>query len=91
MLQVNELDGLSQEAYENAKIYKEKTKAWHDKNIHIKQFVLGQQVLLYNSRLNLFLGKLKSRWSGPFFVTEVFSHGAIELENDKKQKFKVNG
>ena len=69
MLQLNELDEFFNEAYENARIYKEKMKAWHDKQIARKEFEAGQQVLLFNSRLKLFLRKLKSRWSGPFTVT----------------------
>ena len=75
MPQLSELDEFRNEAYENARIYKEKTKAWHDKHIARKEFEAGQQVLLFNSRLKLFPGKLKSRWSGPFTVTQVFSHG----------------
>ena len=72
LLQLSELDEFRNEAYENARIYKEKTKAWHDKHITRKEFTAGQQVLLFNSRLKLFPGKLKSRWSGPFTVTKVF-------------------
>ena len=66
MLQLSELDEFYNEANENARIYKEKIKAWHDKHIVRKEFEPGQQVLLFNSRLKLFLGKLKSKWSGPF-------------------------
>ena len=69
LLQLNELDEFQHEAYENAKIYKERTKAWHDKHIMRKEFQPRQQVLLFNSRLKLFLGKLKSRWSKPFVIT----------------------
>ena len=72
-------------------IYKAKTKAWHDKHIVRKHFTHGQQVLLVNSRLGLFLGKLKSRWSGPFIVTQVFLHGTIEITHPEKGTFKVNG
>ena len=61
LLQLNELDEFCNEAYENAHIYKEKTKAWHDKHIMRREFVPGQQVLLFNSRLQLFPGKLKSK------------------------------
>ena len=64
MLQLSELDEFCNEAYENARIYKEKTKAWHDKHIMRKEFEAGQRVLLFNSRLKLFPGKLKSRWLG---------------------------
>ena len=62
LLQLSELDELCNEAYENARIYKEKTKKWHDKHIMRKEFDSGQRVLLFNSRLKLFLGKLKSKW-----------------------------
>ncbi|XP_022877040.1 uncharacterized protein LOC111395290 [Olea europaea var. sylvestris] len=90
-LQINEMDEFRNEAYENAKIYEERTKAWHDKHILKKEFLPGQQVLLYNSRLHLFPGKLKSRWSGPFTVVKVFPHGAAKITHDEKGTFKVNG
>ena len=61
LLQLNELDEFRHEAYENAKMHKERTKAWHDKHIMRKEFQLGKKILLFNSRLKLFLGKLKSR------------------------------
>ena len=66
MFQLSELEEFYNEAYENGKIYKEKTKAWHDKHIARKEFEAGQRALLFNSRLKLFLGKLKSRWPRPF-------------------------
>ncbi|CAL8988235.1 unnamed protein product, partial [Prunus brigantina] len=75
-LQLNELEELRHEAYENAKLYKEKTKQYHDKKILRKTFEKGQKVLLFNSRLKLFPGKLRSRWIGPFVITNVFDHGA---------------
>ena len=94
LLQLSELDEFRNEAYENARIYKEKTKAWHDKHITRKEFMAGQQVLLFNSRLKLFPGKLKSRWSGPFTVTKVFSHGGgggggAEVSHPEKGTFIV--
>ena len=61
LLQMNELEELRNEAYGNAIIYKEKTKKWHDQRIMRREFKAGEQVLLYNSRLKLFPGKLKSR------------------------------
>ena len=63
-LQLNELEELRNEAYDNARIYKDKTMKWHDEKILRKEFKAGEQVLLYNSRLKLFPGKLRSRWSG---------------------------
>jgi hypothetical protein len=91
LLQLNELDEFRLDSYENARIYKEKTKKWHDKHIVKREFFVGQQVLLYNSRLRLFPGKLRSRWSGPFTIAKIFPHGAIELYHEEKGNFKVNG
>ena len=92
MLQLNELDELRLQAYESSRLYKEKTKRWHDQHIINRSFSPGQLVLLYNSRLHLFPGKLRSKWSGPFRVTAVFPHGAVEIQSDKSgNKFKVNG
>ena len=91
-LQLNELLEWRHSAYENAKVYKERTKKWHDKNISKKILHVGQKVLLFNSKLRLFPGKLKSRWSGPFIIKEVFPHGAVKLTNeDETTSFKVNG
>ena len=42
LVQLNELDEFRNEAYENARIYKEKIKAWHDKHIMRKEFAPGQ-------------------------------------------------
>ena len=89
LLQLSELDEFRNEAYENARIYKEKTKAWHDKHITRKEFAVGQRVLLFNSRLKLFPGKLKSRWYGPFTVTKVFPHGGAEVSHPEKGTFTV--
>ena len=78
LLQLNELDEIRLDAFENSRIYKEKTSA-------------GDQVLLYNSRLKLFPGKLKSRWSGPFKIKEVKPYGAIVLLDKNGGDFTVNG
>ncbi|KAL0375433.1 UNVERIFIED_CONTAM: hypothetical protein Sradi_3459000 [Sesamum radiatum] len=78
-LQLNELDEIRHHAYENARIFKERTKAWHDARIRPKDFSDGDKVLLFNSRLKLFPGKFRSKWSGPYTVTTVFPHGAVEL------------
>ncbi|GJZ35756.1 reverse transcriptase domain-containing protein [Tanacetum coccineum] len=71
-LQLNELNELRDQAYENSLIYKERTKKLHDSKIKNRIFNVGDQVLLFNSRLKIFSGKLKTRWSGPFTITEVF-------------------
>ena len=74
-LQLNELDELRNEAYENAKIYKAKTKAFHDKMISRKSFEPNQKVWLFNSNLKLFPGKLKSRWDCPLLSNKCFHLG----------------
>ena len=79
------------DAFENSRIYKEKTKSFHDKNILKREFKEGDQVLLHNSRLKLFPEKLKSRWSGPFKVKEVKPYGAIVLWSTDGRDFTVNG
>ena len=89
--QLNELEELRNEAYDNARIYKDKTKKWHDQRILRKEFKAGEQVLLYNSRPKLFTGKLKSRWSGPYTVVASTLFGAVTLKTDSGCEFKVNG
>ena len=91
LLQMNELEELRNEAYDNAKIYKEKTKRWHDQKILRRELKSGEQVLLYNSRLKLFPGKLKSRWSGPCIVITSTPFGAVTLKDESGSQFKVNG
>lgn len=71
-LQLNELEELRNDAYDSAKMYKNRMKVFHDKRILRKSFTPGQKVLLYNSRLHLFPGKLCSRWTCPFLVRAVF-------------------
>ena len=90
LLQMNELEELRNEAYENAIIYKEKTKRWHDLKIVRREFKAGEQVLLYNSRLKLFPGKLKSRWSGPYIVLTSTPFRAVALKTEFGNEFKVN-
>ncbi|CAA7060979.1 unnamed protein product [Microthlaspi erraticum] len=66
-----ELEEIRMNAYENSMIYKMRTKAAHDKLIRLKDFKVGDSVLLFNSKLRLFPGKLRSKWSGPFKIHEV--------------------
>nr|GEU64293.1 reverse transcriptase domain-containing protein [Tanacetum cinerariifolium] len=78
-LQLNELNELRDQAYENSLIYKEKTKKLHDSKSKNRIFNVGDRVLLFNSRLKIFSRKLKTRWSGPFTITKVFPYGTVEL------------
>nr|GEY16519.1 reverse transcriptase domain-containing protein [Tanacetum cinerariifolium] len=90
-VKLNELNKLRDQAYENSLIYKEKTKRIHDSKIKDRVFNVGDRVLLFNSRLNIFLGKLKTRWSGPFTITQVFPYGTVELSQIDRPNFNVNG
>nr|GEW51911.1 reverse transcriptase domain-containing protein [Tanacetum cinerariifolium] len=90
-VQLNELDELRDQAYENSLIYKKKTKRLHDSKIKDRVFNIGDRVLLFNSRLKIFSGKLKSRWSGPFTISHVYPYGTVELAQPDGPNFKVNG
>lgn len=76
---MNALEEFRLDAYENAQIFKEKTKRWHDRLIKPKESHEGDRVLLYNSRLRLFPEKYKSRWTGSYVVKHVSPYGAIEI------------
>nr|GEY49983.1 reverse transcriptase domain-containing protein [Tanacetum cinerariifolium] len=89
-LQLNELSELRDQAYENSFIYKERTKKLHDAKIKNRIFNVGDQVLLFNSRLKIFSGKLKSRWSGPFTISEIYPYGTAKLVYPDGCNFKVN-
>ena len=90
LLQLNELEELRNESYDSARIYKDKTKKWHDQKILRREFKAGDQVLLFNSRLKLFPGKLKSKWSGPYTVVST-TFGAVTPRTSNQEEFKVNG
>ncbi|GJT32596.1 hypothetical protein Tco_0923015 [Tanacetum coccineum] len=90
-VQMNELNELRDQAYENSLIYKEKTKRIHDSKIKNRVFNVGVLVLLFNSRLKIFSGKLKTRWTGPFTVAQVFPYGTVELSQTDGLNFKLNG
>ncbi|KAF5791162.1 putative nucleotidyltransferase, Ribonuclease H [Helianthus annuus] len=91
--QIHELEALRDAAYERSWSIKEKTKALHDRRLRgLKEFKVGDKVLLFNSRLKLIAGKLKSRWTGPYVVKEVFPYGTVELYDEvDKGVWKVNG
>nr|GFA27960.1 reverse transcriptase domain-containing protein [Tanacetum cinerariifolium] len=89
-LQLNELSELRDQAYENSLIYKERTKKLHDDKIKNCNFNVGDQVLLFNSRLKIFSGKLKSRWSGPFTISEIYPYETAKLIHPDGCNFKVN-
>ncbi|RVW59596.1 Retrovirus-related Pol polyprotein from transposon 17.6 [Vitis vinifera] len=80
-LDLNEMEELRNNAYINSKVAKQRMKKWHDQLISNKEFQEGQRVLLYDTRLHIFPGKLKSRWIGPFIIHRVYSNGVVELLN----------
>jgi hypothetical protein len=92
LFDLSSLDEWRNEAYENARLFKEKVKQWHDKRILKREFHVGEKFLLYRSRLRFFAGKLLSKWEGPYVIVEVYRSGAIKiasLKNDTTQV--VNG
>ena len=87
-----ELEEIRNEAYTNARIVRNPSKKYHDSRILRKDLQPGDRVLLYDSRLHLFPGKLRSRWKGPYRVLHIFPYGAFELKNEQDgSTFKVNG
>nr|GEU47445.1 reverse transcriptase domain-containing protein [Tanacetum cinerariifolium] len=91
LVQINKLNELRDQAYQNSLIYKEKSKRLHDSKIKNHVFNIGNKVLLFNSRLKIFFGKLKSRWSGLFTISQVFPYDTVELSQPDGPNFKVNG
>ncbi|GJY00033.1 reverse transcriptase domain-containing protein [Tanacetum coccineum] len=81
-------DARVDQAYENFLIYKEKVKKINDSKIKNRIFNVGDRVILFNSQLKIFSGKLKSRWTGPFTVAQVFPYGTVELSQNDGPNFK---
>jgi hypothetical protein len=91
-IQIAELEEWREKAYHSDKLYKERTKRWHDKRIKIKQFKSGDKVFLFNSHVHLFgRGKLCSKREGPYLVLQAMNHGTVTLQCDDGDTFKVNG
>jgi transposase InsO family protein len=91
LLDMHALDELHNSAYESARLFKEKVKMWHDRKILKRTFTVGDKVLLFNSCLKLFPGKLRSRWDGPYEIEEVYNSRAIHLKGGKNGPWIVNG
>jgi hypothetical protein len=79
VLDLSSLDEGRNEAYENARLFKEKVKQWHNRRILKREFHVGEKILLYRSRLRFFAGKLLSKWEGPFVIEEVYRSGAVKI------------
>ncbi|CAM8987133.1 unnamed protein product [Rhodiola kirilowii] len=91
LLQLNELDEIRLDSYENARIYMERMKKWHDKRIVHREFNEGERVLPYNGGLRLFPGKLRTKWSGMYTVERVYPDGHVELSIEGGKYMVVNG
>jgi hypothetical protein len=89
LLDLSSLDEWRTQAYENAKLFKEKVKQWHDRRILKREFQVGEKVLLYKSRLRFFAGKLLSKWEGPYVIVEVYRSGAIKIASMKDDTTQV--
>jgi hypothetical protein len=91
-IQIAELEEWRKKAYHHVKLYKERTKRWHNKRIKIKQFKSGDKLLLFNSHVHLFgHSKLHIKWEGPYLVLHAMDHGAVTLQCDGGDTFKANG
>ncbi|KAL6327168.1 hypothetical protein AAG906_015207 [Vitis piasezkii] len=89
---LNELEAYRNESYECLRNAREKHKFYHDKLILRREFKQGENVLLYDSKLHIFPGKLRSRWNGPYVVKEIFPYGTVTIRNPRTgNEFKVNG
>ncbi|XP_074318509.1 uncharacterized protein LOC141655322 [Silene latifolia] len=91
ILKIEELEEFRLHSYENAKIYEERTKMLHDTRIKQKTLHMGDKVLLFSSRYQLFPGNLNSRWTGPFVIPNVGKYGDFEIMSEDGNRFKVNG
>jgi hypothetical protein len=89
LLDLSSLDEWRNEAYENARLFKEKVKQWHDKRILKREFHVGEKVLLYRSCLRFFARKLLSKWEGPYVIVEVYRSGAIKIASLKDDTTQV--
>ncbi|XP_042051598.1 uncharacterized protein LOC121796896 [Salvia splendens] len=92
-LQLQKPEELRLESYDVAMWHKEKTKLWHDKNLRVKELQVGHTVLLFQSRLKLMPGKLKSKWIGPYTIASLRANGAVEIQGVTPNSipFLVNG
>ncbi|GJX59369.1 reverse transcriptase domain-containing protein [Tanacetum coccineum] len=92
MFQLHELDEFRHQAYENSRLYKARTKVWHDRKLRMrKDFKHGNKVLLFHSKYKFKQPKLRSRWLGPYVVKYQYSFGYIELYGKDGKTFIVYG
>ncbi|GJR72155.1 reverse transcriptase domain-containing protein [Tanacetum coccineum] len=91
MFQLNEIDELRHQAYENSRLYKARTKVWHDRKLKMrKDFKHGNKVLLFHSKYKFKQPKLISRWLGPYVVKHQYLSRYVELYGKDGKAFIVN-
>ncbi|GKA16045.1 reverse transcriptase domain-containing protein, partial [Tanacetum coccineum] len=91
MFQLHELDELRHQAYENSRLYKARTKVWHDRKLRMrKELKHGNKVLLFHSKYKFKQLKLISRWLGPYVVKYQYPSGYVELFGKDGKTFIVN-
>ncbi|GJU93026.1 reverse transcriptase domain-containing protein [Tanacetum coccineum] len=92
MFQLHKLDELRHQAYENSRLYKARTKVWHDRKLRMrKEFKHGNKVLLFYSKYKFKQPKLRSHWLGPYVVKHQYPSGYVELYGKYGKTFSVNG
>ena len=92
LMMYHEFEAYQNESYECLRNAREKHKFYHDKLILRREFKQGEKALLYDSKLHIFQGKLRSRWNGPYVVKEVYPYGTMTIQNSRTgNEFKVNG
>ncbi|GKD05211.1 reverse transcriptase domain-containing protein [Tanacetum coccineum] len=92
IFQLHELDELRHQSYENSRLYKARTKVWHDRKLRMrKEFKQGDKVLLFHSNYKFKQPKLRSRWLGPYLVKHQYPSGYVELYGKDGKTFIVNG
>ena len=52
--------------------------------------MVGDLVLVESLGVLCLPGKLKSKWTGPYLITQIFPHGAVELKAKEEVRFKKN-
>ncbi|GJW91104.1 reverse transcriptase domain-containing protein [Tanacetum coccineum] len=92
MFQLHELDELRYQAYENSRLYKERTEVWHDRKLKMrKDFKKGNKVLLFHLKYKFKQPKLRSGWLRPYIVKHQYPSGYVELYEKNGKTFIVNG
>lgn len=86
----NKMDEFRICSYKSSTLYEEKMKLYHKPKIKKRDLIASDMILLFDSRIKLFQGKLKSRWKDTYRVVTVFAFDAIVLENKKGMGIKIN-